>query len=347
MNEQVKNIIVNNNTFLIVSDKLARPEIFLARESLRVALEGNGKKILIYPELPRYFFGKFKAILPPSASSIPFITKISVPRSGKIEEVGYQEDGEYFSVTVTSKHKIEADKILIKEKAPKVEALFLVNFLSDISELSEIAEFPPKDRQIEIIKNHILVSKKIYDISVAISPDVSRNIKFATLLYAALTYETKNFKSFVTEEVFDLARTLLKNGADKEKIGQIVNSEKSISFSHVLGRALARTQIDPLTSSSWTFITKNDFEKSAIKSEEFSPQNLIDSIHEHIPEVKASLVFFEESPGVRCFAHSFDSAIIRRLNRSLGEPANGQYLSSGKFENFTIAEQTLRQLLKD
>ena len=224
--------------------------------------------------------------------------------------------------------------------------MFLLSFDSDIERLKEIANLPPRDRHINIVKNHITLSQKVFDIAESLDADLSRNPEFVTLLYAALVYETRNFKNPVNEEIFDFAKNILKYGAAKEKISEIINASKNIPYSQILGRALARTKIDPGTSSSWTFITKSDFEKSALLNEQFAPAVLVDSIRENIPQVKNSLVFFEESPGVRCFVHSEDEQIIKKLSRGLGQPQNGQYIYSGKFGSFTDAERVMRDLLK-
>ena len=347
MNEQIKNIIANNTNFLIASDKLSRPEIFFAREALRLFLEKSGKNILIFPDLPRYFSEKFAGLIPArQGNDIPFKTSISIPKLLQVQEVCYEEDENNFSIVISSKSKIEAINILINELTPETDVVFLLSFDSDVEGLKEVAHLPPRERHINIVKNHVVFSKKVFDIAENLDIGLAHNPEFVTLLYAALAYETRNFKHEVSEEIFEFAKNLLMLGAAKEKISGILSAAKSIPYSHILGRALARTQLDPNTSSSWTFITKKDFEKSAFLNEQFVPEVLVDSIHENIPQVKNSLVLFEEAPGVRCFVYSGDKQVIKNLAQELKQPPEGQYIYSGKFDSFTSAERVMRGLLK-
>ena len=347
MNEQVKNLIVNNTNFLIASDKLSRPEIFLVREALRIFLEKLGKNVLVFPNLPAYFSEKFAGLIPArQGNSIPFKTSISIPKLLQVGEVCYEEDENNFSIVISSKSKIEARNILINEMIPEANVLFSLSLDSDVDGLKEIAQLPPRERHINMVKNHVVFSKKIFDLAENLDINLAHNFEIVTLLYAALVYETRNFKCEPSEEIFDFAKNLLMLGAEKEKISGIINAAKSIPYSHILGRALARTQLDLNTSSSWTFITKKDFEKSAFLNEQFIPEVLVDSIHENIPQVKNSLVLFEESPGVRCFAYSEDKQVIKKLAQELKQPSSGQYIYTGKFESFTNAERVMRGLLK-
>lgn len=349
MNEQIQNIIAASNNFLIVSDKPAKPEVFLAREALSLILRTSGKQVLSYPELPIHFFERFKLIIPEERNEGGFsrTTTISVPKLAQIEEVCYEEDENNFLIIVNSKAKVEEKDVLVKEKPIKIDVLFLLTSDLGAQDLPSDFEMSGNERRINIVKNHSTVSKKIFDIAEKSNMDSSHRRQFATLLYAALAYETSNFRSIAGAEVFDLAKSLLNLGADKEKISGIFNSIKSVPFSHILGRALARTHIDNKTSSSWTFITRKDVEKSGIKNSDFTPEDLVDSLHDNIPETKTSLVFFEESSGVRCLVQSGDKQVLVKLAKSFQQAETGSATYSKKFENFTKAEIEFRELLKN
>lgn len=346
MNEQVQTIIASNNNFLIVSDKLARPEIFLAREALRLVLEASGKRVFSHPKLPDYFFERFQVILPEErGGNFSYTAEISVPKLLQIKEVCYEENENNFLIIITSKSKIEEKNLTIKEKPEKIEVLFLLASELNAEDLQSKFELPPREHRVNIVKNHITISKKIFDIAEKFNLNSAHKRQFATLLYAALIYETKNFRNIADAEVFDLAKTFLSFGVDKEKISEILNLAKSVSFSHILGRALARTHIDRQTSSSWTFITGDDIVKSGVKSSDFTIEALADSLHDNIPEVKTALVFFEDPPGVRCFVESEDKQIIAELAKKFQQRADGNAVYSKRFENFTKAEKEFRELL--
>lgn len=347
MNEQIQNIIAVSNTFLILSDKKERPEIFLAREALRLVLEASGKHVLSYPELPNYFSGKFQSILPGGKTgNFSHVTLISMPKELQIEEVYYEEGENNFLISVNSKSKIEEKDITIEKKPARIEAMFLFTPESDIQDLQSNFELPLRERRINIVKNHITISQKIFELTKNFDLDSARKYQFATLLYAALIYETKNFQNIADAEVFNLAKNLLSLGAAKEKISEIFNSMKEVSFSRILGRALARTHVDRQTSSSWTFITREDVEKSGLKSSDFIPEILFDALRDNIPKVKITLVFFEEPPGVRCFVESQEKHIIEKFAKVFHQGTSGDFVYSKKFENFTKAETELKELLK-
>ncbi len=348
MSEQIRNIIADNNNFLIASGNTAPSEVFFAREALRFFLESLGKNVLVCPQLPGFISDKFASVLPARQNQkTSFKTEISVPKNVQIEEICYEEDEKNISVIISSKSKIASSDVLMREKLPKADVLFLLSYDPDIATLTNIAELPPRERQINIVKNQVPISKKVFDIARNFDENLSRKQELTTLLYAALVYETKNFRSGVSEEIFDFARMLLKSGAAKEKIAEAAESLKDISFSNVLGRALARTQIDQSTSSSWTFIAKNDFEKSGAPQDEFSRAALLEVLRENIPQVKTSFLFFEEpSGGARCLAYSVDTAISDKFSRELKQASNPLYFYSDRFGNFTDAERHMHKLLK-
>lgn len=347
MNGQIQSIIVKSDNFLIVCDKLSRPEIFLAREALSLALKSFGKQVLPYPELPQYLFERFKGILPEDRKgNLSHTTIISIPKIAQIDEVCYEEDENNFSVAVKSKAKIEAKNLSVTEKPLKIDTLFIIASESGVGDLPDNFEIPGNDRRINITKNHIPVSKKMFDIAEKLNIDSSRRKEFATLLYAALAYETKNFRNISGADIFELARDLLNSGADKEKVSKIFDSVKSVPFSRILGRALARTHIDSVTSSSWTFIAKEDFDKSGVKGSEFIPEFLADSLHDNLPEIKTALVFFEEPLGVRCFVQSEDEKLLAKIAKRFQQAVAGNAVYSKRFENFTKAETEFKELLK-
>ena len=65
----------------------------------------------------------------------------------------------------------------------------------------------------------------------------------------------------MNEETLALASSLIKLGADKEKIADILN-DKSPSFARLLGRALARSYPNDSLQSMWTFVADQDLEKT-------------------------------------------------------------------------------------
>jgi len=154
-----------------------------------------------------------------------------------------------------------------------------------------------------------------------------------------------------------LASSLLKLGADKEKIAGIM-SDKSPSFARLLGRALARSYPNESLKSMWTFVAEQDLEKT---DNEPSPA-LFGKIMKKIKNLLEPRPFFVliwqskqevwamisvSSRPERWDGQSVEEKVAASLSAKKYPPSGGGNLISGPYKNFSEAELKIQSVLKE
>ena len=273
--EKIRKIFTSAKSFAVVSDNEASEEILLAKEALAAALGNASLSVRFYPERQKNFSEKWASLLP-AASNAPaiFSTSILLPKN-KIEtkEISYTEDDRYVSININASEEISKENAVFKVLPAKVDAVFCFPFFGQERPNSELPEglsqkitIPEQDNIIKISaqSNGGTVAQKIFNIIQLIetSGDVPAiNSPAPGLLLASLFLETDQLQKNLSENVLELASSLIKLGADKEKIADILN-DKSPSFARLLGRALARSYPNDSLKSMWTFVAEQDLEKT-------------------------------------------------------------------------------------
>jgi hypothetical protein len=126
--------------------------------------------------------------------------------------------------------------------------------------------------------------------------------------------------------------------------------EEKMRFAQLFGRALARTRINEELSSSWTFLSAEDFEKTG---SQYSDRNIFykisQKLNDLVPTRMFSFVFWQEESGVFCLAASEKESgeKLALLAEKTGSDLNNGYFVAGPFENFSGAEIKIKQVLKE
>ena len=366
--EKIRKICANIGSFAVVSNDEAAEEVYLAQEALAAAIRNTGLPVHSYPERQKDFAEKWAAILPSgTGASAVFSTSILIPKN-KIEtkEISYTEDDRFVSININAgKEEITKENVIFKTLPAKVDIIF---------------SFPPPDQENKDGKLPEEVSKKI----IAAEPDniitISSSVGEETLaekvfsiiniiessgdislkkspvpdlVLAALMAETDQLQNNIGAETLALASSLLKLGADKEKIAGIM-SDKSPTFARLLGRALARSYPNESLKSMWTFIAEQDLEKTG---NEPSPA-LFGKIMKKIKKILEPRPFFVliwQSKQEVWAMISVSSRPERRDGQSIEEKLtisllakkeNGN-LISGPYKNFSEAELKIQTVLKE
>lgn len=274
--EKIRKIFTDARSFAVVSGNETAEETLLAKEALVEAIRNTGLSVHSYPERQKGFLEKWDSLLPP-ASNAPatFSTSILIPKN-KIEtkEISYTEDERYVSINISAaKEEISKENVIFKTLPAKVDAVFFFppsgqNWLGGElpGEISKKITAPDSDNIIAVSSSsdNETISQKIFNIIQVIESSGDASIKKSPvpdLLLASLLIETDQFQKNMNEETLTLASSLIKFGADKEKIADILN-DKSPSFARLLGRALARSYPNESLQSMWTFIADQDLEKT-------------------------------------------------------------------------------------
>ena len=365
--EKVRNICADIGSFAVVSNDEAAEEVCLAKEALAAAIKNAGLPVHSYPERKKDFAEKWTAILP-SANNNPlvFSTSILIPKN-KIEtkEISYTEDDRYVSINISAgKEEISKNNVVFKTLPAKVDAVF--SFLPPDQENKD-GKLPEEvSKKIIVAETDNIInlssgvgeetlSEKVFSLIGIIESSGDISIKKSPvpdLVFAALMIETDQFQKNISGKTLALASSLLKLGADKEKIIAAL-SDKDYPFARLLGRAMARSYPNESLKSVWTFISDQDLEKTGNKQ---SPA-LFDKIMKKIKNLLESRPFFiliwQSKQEVWAMV-SVSSRPERRDGQNIEEKLttllsakkeNGN-LISGPYKNFSEAELKIQSALK-
>jgi len=366
--EKIRKICANIGSFAVVSNDEAAEEVYLAKEALAAAIRNAGLSVHSYPERQKDFTEKWAAILPSgTGASAIFSTSILIPKN-KIEtkEISYTEDDRYVSINISAgKEEISKENVVFKTLPVKVDAIFYFPPLGQENKDSNLPEEVSKKITAAEPDNIITISsgaggetlaEKVFSIINIIESSGDFSVKKSPvpdLVLAALMAETDQFQNNIGAEALALASSLLKLGADKEKIADIM-SDKSPSFARLLGRALARSYPNESLKSMWTFIAEQDLEKTG---NEPSPA-LFGKIMKKIKKILEPRPFFVliwQSKQEVWAMISVSSRPERRDGQSIEEKLtislsakkeNGN-LISGPYKNFSEAELKIQTVLKE
>src|SRR3989338_7904124 len=253
--EKIRNVCANAGPFAVVSNNETAEEIYLAKEALAMAIRNAGLPVHLYPERQKDFAEKWLAVLPPANNkSLTFSTSILIPKN-KIEtqEISYTEDERYVSINISAgKEEISKENVVFKTLPAMVDIVFFFppfgqennggNLPVEIAKKITVSE-PDNVISVSVDSTGETLAEKVFSIINIIEStgDISaKKSPVPDILFAVLMIETDQFQKNISDKTLALASSLLKLGADKEKITGIM-SDKSPSFARLLGRALARS----------------------------------------------------------------------------------------------------------
>jgi len=347
--EAIKNLIETSPRVLIAFEPSASEAQILASHALKEILKGAGKEIFLWPEPPISFLDKFsKIVVRETNFDLPQKIKIKIPKSVALEELRYEDEGENLSVIISPKTKLEPDSIII-EKAPyEMDAAFL--FLEnegDFEKMNAPVKNPAREKIVFFTEPSKTCAEKVDEIKKAINPEAMLGTEAANMLFASLACETHGFRKNSGAGVFALASSLISSGADRKIIDEILDSGKTVEEAQLLGRALARTTVEEMLKSSWTFLTLKDFEKTKTLPAEEKLISLIPKIRAALTEETSSILCFENASGVCVLFESRDKNIRNRVAGHFGLAGKNSVLFIPGFKHFSEAENKMRQLLKE
>ena len=366
--EKIRNVCAKAGSFAVVSNNEAPEETYLAKEALAAAIRSAGLPVHSYPERQKDFAEKWPAILPPANSNpLAFSTSILIPKN-KIEtkEISYTEDDRYVSINISaSKEEISKENVVFKTLPAKVDAVFFFPPFGQENkdgklpeEISKkiIASEPDNTITISSGADRETLAEKVFSIINIIESSGDFSVKKSPvpdLVLAALMAETDQLQNNIGAETLALASSLLKLGADKEKIA-VIMSDKSQTFARLLGRTLARSYPNESLKSMWTFVAEQDLKKTG---NEPSPA-LFGKIMKKIKKILEPRPFFVliwQSKQEVWAMISVSSRPERRDGQSIEEKLtisllakkeNGN-LISGPYKNFSEAELKIQTVLKE
>lgn len=206
-------------------------------------------------------------------------------KEDKVESIYYKNGDDNLNIFISPKDKMNLANITIKERKAKFDLIIVLN-ASDLDSLGSIYEKNTKmffespivniDRH---ASNEYFGSVNWVEITASSTSEILCNLlsnlevemdeKAATCLLAGIIAETDNFLAFnVVPATLMAASELIKKGADRENIIRYLYKTKSLSSLKLWGRVMAKLNYDSEHKIAWTFLAKEDFEKTGAKEED-------------------------------------------------------------------------------
>ena len=123
-------------------------------------------------------------------------------------------------------------------------------------------------------------------------------------------------------------------------------ADKKAGSAQILGRALARTTSEEILKTSWTFLTKNDFEKTGVSASKENLLFLLRKVRSNIMPYPSSIICYESGDEVRSLIYHENKNTLASLAMALSAEPESLYFFASGFKNFSEAETRIRQLLK-
>ena len=169
----------------------------------------------------------------------------------------------------------------------------------------------------------------------------------ATRLFAGIIEKTDNFKNSKTSpRVLEIASYLMETGADKESIIRIFYKTKPLNLLQLWGRASVRSRFDDKTGTLWTFLPKDDFEKTGTQTQDV--YFVIEHMKKYFASPKFHALLFENprKNHVRVIIKSGPAAAKEIAQKEQVEEKNGILLLKKDFTSFPEAEGYVDNVLR-
>ncbi|MBI4137743.1 MAG: hypothetical protein HY472_00655 [Candidatus Sungbacteria bacterium] len=170
----------------------------------------------------------------------------------------------------------------------------------------------------------------------------------ATLLLTGILHATDGFlRGGVPAETLAAAAELMRSGGDFATARALASPRKPISFAKIVGRASVRLKIAEDQTILWSFLTAEDFTKTA-RSASDAPA-VLRSLRRMFPHHDCIVLLWQDPADrlIRAAAEG-EEALMRTLaSRAGASPENGMLAFSAFWENFQDAEQGIGVLLDE
>ncbi|MEW5907877.1 MAG: hypothetical protein AB1643_01710 [Patescibacteria group bacterium] len=353
--EKIQEVLLPSRSIALILNENFEEHEFLLREALKTALRSKNYFTYSIPEDDKILSEKWSAIIPRLDNIQPSHTaSILIPKDKfNIKEVFYENNDNFFVLNIkTENNKLSPEDIVFRSKPISIDAVLYLGDLETnrLEAPQNKILLPPKEKILSITHQNKTLIENVKEIISIIDGGLLSSNNIATILFAALVLETKNFTSYLSEQTMELAGILLRLGADKKAISEILEKEKTDTFAQLLGRSLARTRINQNLSSAWTFLSKEDFEKTGFDNQDFKLlYKILLKIRDFLPSQSFYFLLWQKNDEVFSLATSEYNTI--EILVSLAENLNcdfyGRFFVCGPFKNFSESELKLRELLKE
>lgn len=351
--EKIQSLMENSESFAILLDKNPEEHELLAKEALKQTISSKNIPVLNLPQDSADFREKWSAIIKPATNTrFPQKTSIKLPKGNSVEEISYKKDGDNLALIITSNgHDITKENISLEKLPPEIGTVFcFFENPTKIENYKNQLQFPDKENIIFITSDKKTLTEKISDIIKVFNPNALNNESISAPLLASLLTETENLSENVTKEILSLANSLFENKEGQEAISKILEKEKKPSFTHLLGRILARTYVDDSLNVSWSFLNHQDLKKTGnIDASPVFLYRLLKKTKPFMSQKNLRILIWQSMENVKAIVSAGINKgenYLMPLAEKMGTRPQSQFFVVGPFENFSGAEIYLRQNIK-
>ncbi|RJQ30485.1 hypothetical protein C4572_04220 [Candidatus Parcubacteria bacterium] len=361
--EKIRKILGSAKSFAIVCDNDAPEESMLAKEALAAAIKNNNIPSHCLPERRKEFVVKWETILP-KFDDLPllFSTSILIPKNRiDTKEISYTEDSRFVSININSgKEEITKENVVFKTTPLAVDGIFYFAKNSKDTPEESIAledfakkiSIPEKDKIISVATEAgETISEKVFDIIQVMESSGSLSTASSPvpdLLLASLLTETDHFHKALNEKTLSLAASLIRLGANKKKVTDLMG-DKTLPFTRLLGRALARSYPNESLKSMWIFIADQDLEKTSCNPDIQMFKKIIQKAKNILPPHPFFILVWQYKEEVWAIisTESPYEQSADKIRLSTGAKMDGNAIISGPYKNFSEAELQIQNALKE
>lgn len=333
-------------SFAILLEERPEDALFLGREALRGALQQHADTVIALPPPSTQQIQKWSTILLPFPTPILPKTLLSIAKTDcPIASVHYDETDTEVSIVITpTRELLRKEHIVVTALLPKPD--IVIAFVREANlpprHLSQLT-LPTTDR-IYLLGVAESAALAAYNLLLTAFPESLNAPGVATLFLASLLSETKNLTQKRSQELFSMSAELLGRGADINVVESLFVTP--VAQTQLLGRALARTTVDISLASSWTFLAQKDFEKTGASPAPNLLRDILSEIAQHCKPQQCAFLLWQEKDGVRAMVHTPQEELRNTLASSLTPASVYPDLITFPWANFSEAEKTIRQALR-
>ena len=287
-------------------------------------------------------------------------------KESPVGEIKYEmkQNNELFIILSPQKTPIKKEHVRFIEDAPSYDCLISIGVESPEHFGKEFEESPLLFYEKPIInidtspKNEHFGEINLVDITKSSNAEIAYELLDnlteeeigaleATRLLTGIIEKTDNFKnSKTTPRVLEIASLLLEVGADKESIVRILYKTKPLNLLQLWGRASVRSRFDGQTGVLWTFLPKEDFEKTGTSTQDI--RFVVEHMKEYFVSPKIHALLFENprKNHVRVIISSGLATIKEVAQKEPGEEKDGILLLKKDFTSFLEAESYVDKVLR-
>lgn len=189
-------------------------------------------------------------------------------------------------------------------------------------------------------------SEIVFELLSLIDADTEIEKQDATRLLAGIIEKTQSFKNKkTTPRTLEIAALLMESGAEKNLIIETLYKTKPLNLIKLWGRASVRSKFDGKKNTLWTFLPKEDFDKTSTNTSDI--KFVIEHTSDYFSQPEFHAVLFEnpEKGHIRAILKTNDVLLKKAKTAADCDLKDGFLIFKDSFASFPEAEKYVDNLI--